>query len=225
VDVTNAIRNRRSVRAFTHTRVDKDIITDILTKARWSPSGGNLQPWTVIVVTGDEKENVSKLALSALAANPSGEDDEYPIYPNPITEPYRSRQFEVGAQLYELMGIERKDKEGRQKFVTDNLNFFGAPVGLFFVIDRAMGRGQWAHMGMFMQSIALIAYEQGLGTCMQEVWALVRKSLHAHFNLGDDQILYCGMSLGYIDSTARVNELQPNRVDVGEFVTFLGEFT
>lgn len=223
MNVANVIRDRRSVRAFKDIPVERDVVADILSKARWSPSGGNLQPWKIIVVTGDAKSKVSKLALETLSQNPSGEDGEYPIYPEPLLEPYRSRQFEIGAQLYGLMGISRKDTTGRQKFITDNLNFFGAPVGLFFVIDKAMQRGQWAHLGMLMQSIALIAHEQGLGTCMQEVWALVRKSLHSHFQLSQDQVLYCGMSLGHVDKDAKVNSLEPGRISIDEFVTFLSD--
>lgn len=219
--VSKAIRDRRSVRAFTDRPVEKDTVIEILQKARWSPSGGNLQPWKVIVVSGEAKQHVSKLALKTLGNNPEGEQDEYPIYPEIINEPYRTRQFKIGAQMYELMGIDRKDKDSRQRFIVDNLNFFGAPVGLFFVIDREMQRGQWAHLGMLIQSIALIAHEQGLGTCMQEVWALVRKSLHAHFNLNDNQVLYCGMSLGFVDKTAKVNSLQPDRIELDEFVTFI----
>jgi len=225
MDVTKAIRDRRSVRAFTNQPVEREVIEDILSKAKWSPSGGNLQPWKIIVVTGEAKNNITMLSLQTLAANPPsesnmGEASEFPIYPDPLIEPYRTRQFQIGAQLYGLMGIDRKDEAGRQKFIIDNLSFFGAPVGLFFVIDRAMGRGQWAHMGMLMQSIALVAHEQGLGTCMQEVWALVRETLHTHFELSEDEVIYCGMSLGYVDQDARVNTLQPERAELDEFVTF-----
>lgn len=219
--VSEAIRDRRSVRAFADTTVEKETILEILQKARWSPSGGNLQPWKVIVVSGDAKKQVSELAVKTLSSNPQGEAEEYPIYPEIIREPYRSRQFKIGAQMYELMGIDRKDKESRQRFIVDNLNFFGAPIGLFFVIDRDMGRGQWAHMGMLMQSIALVAHEQGYGTCMQEIWALVRKTLHSHFKLEAHQVLYCGMSLGHIARDAKVNSLKPSRISTDEFVTFL----
>ena len=103
-----------------------------------------------------------------------------------------------------------------------NYEFFGAPVGLFFVIDRVMGRGQWAHLGMFMQSLALAATARGLGTCMQESWGMVRKSLHAHFSLADEELLYCGMALGYPDTEAAVNTLRSDRVEVDEFTTFAG---
>lgn len=221
MNVSDVIRDRRSVRAFLDRPIEQHVIADILTHAKWSPSGGNLQPWKVIVVTEKAKQRVSSLALETLKKKPKGEDEEYPIYPKPLPEPYRKRQFEIGKQLYGLMGIERDDKAGRQKFIVDNLNFFGAPVGLFFIIDRSMQRGQWAHLGMLMQSIALIAHEQGYGTCMQEVWALVRKTLHSHFQLEQDQVIYCGMSLGYIDTQAKVNSLKPSRISLDEFVTFL----
>ncbi|MCY1351981.1 Chloronitrobenzene nitroreductase [compost metagenome] len=103
-----------------------------------------------------------------------------------------------------------------------NYQFFGAPVGLFFVIDRSMGHGQWAHLGMFMQSLALVAEEQGLATCMQEAWGMLRGSLHAHFALPDHELVYCGMALGYADRSAAVNTLRSERAPVEEFAVFKG---
>lgn len=219
--IKTLLETRRSTRAFLDKPVEETTIRDILEIAKWAPSGGNLQPWKVLVVSGEAKKNVINLAIETLSKNPKGEDDEFPIYPNKVSEPYRTRRFTVGAQLYELMGIERGDKMGRMKFFHDNLRFFGAPAGLFFVIDRSMGNGQWAHMGMFMQSIALAAEEMGLSTCMQESWALVRKTLHAHFQLPENELLYCGMALGWRDKKAKVNELMPERADLDEFVTFI----
>lgn len=221
MSVENLIKTRRSTRAFLEKPVDEAMIRELLECAKWAPSGGNLQPWKVLVVQADTKQAVSDLAIETVNNNPKGEDDEYPVYPAKISEPYRTRRFTVGAQLYELMGIERGDKTGRVRFIHNNLKFFGAPVGLFFVIDHDMGRGQWAHLGMFMQSLALAAEEKGLGTCMQESWAWVRKTLHSHFKLAENEVLYCGMALGWPDKQAKVNELMPERADLDEFVTFV----
>ena len=123
--------------------------------------------------------------------------------------------------MYALLGVPREDKAGRLKQFAHNYEFFGAPVGLFFVIDERMGYGQWAHMGMFMQSIALAAVERGLATCMQEAWAIIRKPLHERFALAPTEMVYCGMALGYADPAAAVNSLRSERAPVDEIATFL----
>ncbi|MBT8492744.1 MAG: nitroreductase, partial [Deltaproteobacteria bacterium] len=170
MDVDHALKTRISIREFNSDPVPEALVREILDAARWSPSGGNLQPWQVIAVAGKERETVSELALDTLTRNPTGEADEAPIYPAKLWEPYRTRRFKLGEDMYELLGIPRTDKAARLQRFTHNYRFFGAPVGLFFIIDRNMGRGQWAHLGMFMQSVALAATARGLGSCFQESW-------------------------------------------------------
>ncbi|MDH4873508.1 nitroreductase [Pseudomonas sp. BN515] len=222
MSVAEILKKRISVRAFCDAPVTAQQVRDLLETARWSPSGGNLQPWKVIAVSGAEKLAVERLAVEALLKNPKGEAGEHLIYPEALAEPYRSRRYKIGEDLYGLMGIPREDKAARMRALSRNYQFFGAPVGLFFVIDRAMGHGQWAHMGMFMQSLALAAEEQGLSTCMQEAWAMVRESLHRHFELPEHELLYCGMALGYADRSAVVNSLRSERAPVEEFAVLRG---
>lgn len=222
MDVRDALQQRISVRAFTPTPVSEALVREVLERARWAPSGGNLQPWRVIAVAGARREAVTALALQVLQSNPGGEEGAYPVYPSRLWEPYRSRRYEVGEALYAKLGIARADKAGRIARFAENYAFFGAPVGLFFVIDRGLGHGQWAHMGMLMQSIALAAQELGLGTCMQECWGMVRSSLGAHLGLADQELLYCGMALGYADPEAPVNTLRSTRMTVDELATFEG---
>ena len=222
MDVDQALKTRISIRNFLPTSVDEAAVRDILDVARWSPSGGNLQPWKVRVVSGDARQAVTDLAISTLAQNPAGESDEHPIYPAKLWEPYRSRRFKIGEDMYALLGIPRDDKPARLQWVARNYQFFGAPVGLFFIIDRGMGHGQWAHLGMFMQSIALAATARGLGTCMQESWGMVRKSLHTHFALDANEVIYCGMALGHPEPNAPVNKLRSDRVEVEDFAAFSG---
>jgi nitroreductase len=124
--------------------------------------------------------------------------------------------------MYALLGIPREDKLARLARFARNYEFFGAPIGLFFVIDERMGHGQWAHLGMFMQSVALVATERGLGTCMQEAWAAVRFTLARHFGLADTEMIYCGMALGHPDRSHPVNRLRSERAAVDDFATFLG---
>lgn len=216
------ILDRRSIRAFLNQPVEAAIIKDILDVARWAPSGGNLQPWKVIAVSGNARDQVIATARDVLSTNPAGEADEVPIYPADLGEPYRSRRATAGEALTQALGIAQDDKPARFAQAARNFQFFDAPVGLFFVVDKAMGKGQWAHLGMFMQSIALAAHARGLGTCMQEAWGMVRRSLHVHFGLGDNEILYCGMALGWPDLQAPINQAKRSRAETSVFADFRG---
>jgi nitroreductase len=221
--VIDALQRRISIRKFLPRSVPRTLLLELLDAARWSPSGGNLQPWKVIAVAGADREAIMALARTA-SAQPGGaaEEGDDPVYPPKLWDPYRARRFKVGEDMYALLGIARADRERRLQQVAANFAFFGAPVGLFFVIDRRMGRGQWAHLGMFMQSLALVAVERGLGTCMQEYWATLRASLHRHFELPDTDLIYCGMALGFPDPDAAVNHLRSERAPAEEFTTLLG---
>ncbi len=219
--VSEALNKRISTRAFLDTPVSKETVTKLLEIASRAPSGGNLQPWQVIVVGGAEKEAISLAAKTALAGNPRGEaGHDIPIYPANLKEPYRSRRYKVGEDMYALLGIPREDKAARFQWLVNNYDFFGAPVGLFFVMDTCMGKGQFAHLGMFMQSIALAATEMGLASCMQEAWGMVRETLHKHFELAENEVLYCGMALGFADNDAEVNQLRTERSTIEDFVSF-----
>lgn len=220
LSVRDALQRRISTRAFLATPVAEHTVRALLDTARRSPSGGNLQPWKVIVVSGAARDAVIALAKNYPGVFPA-EDAEQPVYPPNLWEPYRSRRFKVGEDMYGLLGIPREDKGARLKWLARNFEFFGAPVGIFFVIDRRMGAGQWAHLGMFMQSLALAATEESLGTCFQEFWGTLRKTLGQHFQLPENEMLYCGMALGHADPDAPVNRLRTERAPVDEFARFL----
>lgn len=223
LSVSDALRKRISVRKFLPTVVSAAQVRELLDIARWAPSGGNLQPWKVIALAGAELASVRALAHGAQVGGAmASEEGNDPVYPPHLWEPYRSRRFQVGEDMYSMMGVSREDRAGRLAHVARNFEFFGAPVGLFFVIDRRLGRAQWAHLGMFMQSLALVAVERGLATCMQEFWALLRESLHRHFALPETDLVYCGMALGHADSSAAVNRLRSSRTSVEEFASFRG---
>jgi nitroreductase len=218
--VLEALEARRSVRKFTDQPVSKEQVAGLLDIARWSPSGGNLQPWQVLVATGESKQRVMSLARKALMSGAPSEEGDDPIYPESLWAPYRDRRFKVGEDMYSALGIPRDNKPARLMWLANNFAFFGAPVGLFFVIDKRMGRGQWAHLGMFMQSLMLAATAEGLATCAQESWARFRTQLHAEFQLQPEQMVYCGMALGYA-ANEPVNQWRSERVAVAEFTRFL----
>lgn len=219
--VDEALRARISTRAFLPDPVPEADIREILDIARWAPSGGNLQPWRVHVVAGAARDRLVATVKKAIADNPFADEAELQIYPPKLEEPWRSRRFAIGEAMYEKLGVPREDKAARLQWLLNNYEFFGAPVGLFFSLDRRFDKGQWAHLGMFMLAIALAAEERGLATCMQEAWAARAKTVSGFLELSAGEQLYCGMALGRADPKAPVNALRSERAGVDEFATFL----
>jgi nitroreductase len=224
--VTEAVRKRISTRAYLDTALSRTDLADLLAAAQRSPSGGNLQPWKTIAVAGAEKDSIIELAARTVNVDPTAPwQTDRPVYPPMLKEMdpvYEARRKEVGEVMYGVLGIPKEDRAGRLMWFANNYRFFGAPVGLFFVIDTRMGHGQWAHMGMYLQTIALLAEERGWGTCMQECWARLRKELHAHFNLPEHDMVYCGMSIGVPDPGHKANTLYTPRADITDVAQFRG---
>ncbi len=219
MQVSDAIASRKTIRAFRADKVPLQTVTDILELAARAPSGGNLQPWRVYVLIGEARDELVRRVAEKRRENPMGEPPEYNIYPPRLDEPYRTRRFAVGEAMYATMGIPREDKSARLKFFARNWEFFGAPVGLIFTMDRAMQHGQWADLGMFMQNIMLIAREKGLHTCPQEAWAVWHGVIREYLSISQNEMIFCGMAIGYADETAPVNALQSARAPLSEYAT------
>ena len=217
MQVSQALKTRISTRAFLDRPVDEATIRSILDTARWAPSGGNLQPWKVYVVTGAARQRVIDAVKAKLETDPFGDENDFPVYPEKLWEPYRSRRFEMGEQMYEHLGIPREDKGARLEHLLRNFEFFGAPVGLFFVIEKEMNPNQWAHLGMFMLAVSLAAEEAGLATCMQEAWTRFTATIGKALSLPKADQVYCGMALGYADPDAPVNRLRTQRAEISAF--------
>ncbi|HYW16217.1 MAG TPA: nitroreductase [Allosphingosinicella sp.] len=215
--VTEAILSRRSVRAFLPRPVRLSLIEEMLEVAARAPSGGNLQPWRVDVLTG-----APLAAFVAEARTSTPGEMELNVYPSPLPEPYRTRRYRSGEALYEAIGIGREDRPARLARFARNFEAFGAPVLLLFSLDRIFDRPQWAHLGMFIQNLMLLAQERGLATCPQEAWAAVHDVAARHVGLPAERILYCGMALGYADPEAPINRLRTEREGVEAFARFRG---
>jgi nitroreductase len=211
MNVSEALATRKSIRAFRHDAIARQTIESILSLAARAPSGGNLQPWKVHVLIGAAKDELVRRTKERMAVNPRGGTPEYHIYPPELTEPYATRRFQVGEQMYATMGIPREDRARRLKQFVRNWEFFGAPVGLIFSIDRQMQEGQWSDLGGFLQSIMLLAREHGLHTCAQEAWAPFHEVIREYLNVPPEEMIFCGMSLGYADETAPINTLVSER--------------
>ena len=208
---------RRSVRRFLPTPVPNEQILAILAAASRAPSGVNAQPWLIHVVTGTARERLSRAVIEAAQAEEISL--EYDYLP-PMREPYLSRRRKIGHELHALYGIEREDRAARKKAMLRNFDFFGAPVGLFFTMERAMAQGSWLDMGMFMQNAMTVARSLGLETCAQQAWCDYGAVVHRELGIPDEHILLSGLALGYIDPGAPENSLVSERVPPQDFTTF-----
>ena len=220
--VSEAIYTRLTCRAFLDKKVDKKIIEEIINVAKRAPSGGNLQPWHMWVVSGNPLKKFKKNIADKIEKNPFGEGTEYKIYPPNLKDPYEERRKEVGEDMYGVLKIPKEDKKGRLKQFRKNFEFFGAPVAMFFAIDRQMQEGQWSDLGMFIQSIMLLARERGLHTAPQEAWALWYKSIGEFLKIPKELMLFCGMGIGYADTNEPINSFRSKREDIENFTNFIG---
>ena len=216
METLDAIRQRASTRAFLDQPVDRALIETLLEAARWAPSGVNTQPWQVAVVTGRTKEKLSQ-ALAAARTGDTPDQPDYAYYPTVWLEPYKSRRKICGLALYQSQGITLDDTQRRKAAWLNNYHFFGAPVGLLFFVDKSLATGSWVDMGMFIQNVMLAALDRGLATCPQASIAeypdIVRTLLH----IPAQRALVCGMSLGYADPSASVNNYRTPREPVDAF--------
>jgi len=221
--VDAAIVSRRSVRAFLPTPVARETVEDILRVAARAPSGTNIQPWKVTVLTGASLERLGAAILAvhndpALMAQHS---EEYAYYPRQWAPPYIDRRRKIGWDLYSLLGIAKTDKAGMHAQFGRNYVFFDAPVGLIFTIDRILEQGSWLDYGMFLQNVMVAARGRGLDTCPQAAFTPFHRVIERELQLPESEMLVCGMSLGHADPSAAENQLVTEREPVAGFVRFL----
>ena len=217
MEVSEAINSRQSIRAFTDQEVSDELIQRLLEKSSRAASGGNLQPWKIFIINNE-------MMIKFLKFQEDWTDPEtpaYDIYPENLTEPYKTSRYEVGAEMYSILDIDRDDKEGRFKQMLENFKFFGAPSAFFCFVDRQMGRPHWSDLGMFLQNFMLLAKEVGLDTCPQEAWAIKQESVTAFVKAPDELMLFCGMAIGYRDDEAKINRLRTERRPFEDWATFL----
>lgn len=225
--VDEAILSRMSARAFTSQPVSKELITEILALGSRAPSGVNTQPWKVYVLQGASLTSLVDqvcAAHDAVRADPSLLElyqEEYDYYPKTWVSPYIDRRRENGWGLYGLLGIGKGDKDRMHAQHQRNFRFFDAPVGLIFTLDRAMGQGSLLDYGMFMQNIMIAARARGLHTCAQAAWNAYATIIKPHVGAGEQEMLVCGMALGYADESNVVNSYHTPRVPVADFTRWL----
>lgn len=222
MNIVDALKQRKSTRAFLNKAVSQEKITRILEAARHAPSGTNAQPWQVAIVTGNKKDELTKAMTASFQKEGIGTMD-YQYYPTTWREPYKKRRVTCGAQLYSALKIERRDKAKRLEQWIANYRAFDAPVILFFFLDPLMQKGSFLDYGMFIQSIMLAALEEGLATCAQAALGQFPQLIKESLGYSQDTILLCGMALGYEDEDAPVNNYRTTREDVKVFCKFFNQ--
>ena len=214
------IKSRYSVRSFTDEMVSIEKVKEILDIASSAPSGGNIQPWRVYVITGNSKDKLTKKALQNFD-NGAQEEIAYEIYPNPLDDEYKRRRSQCAADMYKALSIEKDDIESRLKQVRENFRFFGAPVGMIITIDKSFAQNGWGHVGMYLQNLCLASIDSGLGTCLQESWSIYPKTVKDIIKHPDNEVVWCGVALGYPNDNDPINQYRTSREDINKFVSFL----
>ena len=214
--------SRYSCRAFLPTEVPKPLIEEILAIAARAPSGTNMQPWKVWVLTGSSKQRLSERLLATFddPEEAATHTETFAYYPKKWLSPFLERRRKVGLELYKLLGIQKGDAERMHKQHARNFEFFDAPVGLIFTIDTTMEQGSWMDYGMLLQNIMLAAKARGLDTCAQAAFLQFHRIIREDLELPDNETVICGMALGYADPEAPENTLRTERAPLSEWVTF-----
>lgn len=222
MDVLEAIKSRKSIRAFKPDPVPRKTLIEILDVSQRSPSGTNTQPWRTWICTGEVKEAITRDVLAMLERGEGQAYHDYDYYPERWNDVHNARRRAVGYSLYALLGITKDDREGRKRQGARNFAFFDAPVGLFVTVDKYLARGNWADTGMYIQTIMLAAKGFGLDTCPQAAWIPLQKPIFHHLGIPDDQELVTGMSIGYRDTDAIENTLVSEREEIENVVHWRG---
>jgi nitroreductase len=216
------IKTRFASRSFSDRAVPRELIEEILDVARFAPSGGNIQPWRVYLVSGKKKEEISASLLDAHDCAREQHTSEYKYYAAVLPEPFLSRKEEFGRLFYGALGIAQTDVSGRAKQTSKNYQFFGAPVGMIITIDRRLEVGSWLDLGMFVQNVMLAAAARGVHTCPQETFAKYHAILRRHLPIPDEEMVACGMSLGFAHHNGIPTERLMPKIDVNAFADFSG---
>jgi nitroreductase len=223
MDVFEAVDSRIACRAFFDKPVDLDIVRDLIVKAQRAASGGNLQSWNVYALANEPLAQFKRIVAERIACeDPRHMKSEYPIYPDPMFGAYKERRDAHGAQLYGSLGIAQTDAPQRLAQFKKNFEFFNAPVALFITIDRRLGPGQWADLGNYITTLALLARGHGLDTCPQEAWARLYDTVGEFLKIPPEQMLFCGLAVGYGDRKHKANDFRSPRAELPEFCRFYG---
>ena len=218
--VSEALQARKSTRAFLPKIVPQELIKALLEDAKHAPSGVNMQPWNVCVISGEKKRILENKVIEAFESGRK-EVMDYVYYPSAWEEPYKSRRRETGLLMYSTLGIAKEEKQKQIEQWKLNYRAFDAPVVLYFFIDACLEKGSYLDYGMFLQSLMLSATEKGLATCTQAALAEFRSIVKEELGIEKNKLLLCGIALGYEDKKALINSYRTPRIELEAFVKFL----
>lgn len=217
--VAGVVRSRRAIRAFKAEPLPREVVEEILEDAASAPSGANIQPWRVYVVSGAIKD---ELADALVSASRAGTAPAPTHFPEPLPDVFRARLTDFGGRYYASLGIDRNDTPARKRQTERNYSFFGAPVGLIFSIDRRLKPHSWIDLGLFAQNVMIAAKGRGIDTCPQVAFAPFHDLIASHLPMAPDEVTAFGMSMGYGDPEAEVNRTRMPRERVQDFARILG---
>ena len=221
MDVKDAVAARRSVRGFLDREVAPELLKDLAVRSARAATGGNIQPWHVDIVYGEPMREL-KAIMAGKIERREKETPGYDIYPKEMDDRYRQRTFAIGEEMYGRLGIPREDKKARAIWFARNFQFFGAPAAYFVTVDRRMGPPQWSDLGMYLQSLMLLAVEAGLATCPQECWAVYPETVERFLGTPAERMLFCGVAIGYEDEADPANATRSARAPEEEWLTVKG---
>lgn len=222
MQVSESVATRRSIRAFLDEPVDRAVLERVLEKAQRAPSGGNVQPWHGVVLTGKPLERLVARIAGEFPKGRAAHAPEYDIYPKGLDGEYEQRRRGVGEDMYGALEIPRDDKPRRLAWFANNFRAFGAPVLMLVHTPRYMGPPQWSDIGMWLQTVMLLLREEGLDSCPQEAWAVYSPQIREVVSIPDDHIFFCGLAIGKRDPLAPVNAFPVARAPLDEVVRFEG---
>jgi nitroreductase len=220
--IDQLVRTRRSIRRFTDRPVSKRLLIEILDIAGSAPSNSNMQPWRVYLVGGAAKNKLAQALSEAHQKSPADHQPERPMYAPNLPVPYSDRLHLFGRVFYGALGIDRTDMEARGRQTARNLIFFDAPIAAFFTVDRRLEAGSWFDCGLLAQTFMLAAKARGLDTCPQIFLTKYHSVVRQHLPIDDSQIMLCGMSIGYADTSSVEYTISMPRIPVDEFVSIVG---
>ncbi len=218
--VSDAILSRHSMRVFDDRPVPRELLEKMIDVSRYAASNGNLQPWKLYVTSGAARKRLSAAIIAAIKSGDAGPGAEYDVYPREFTPIYDQRRKKVGKDLYTLINVPRGDVEGMQRQFLKNFDFFGAPTGMILTVERRMGNGQWIDSGIFLGCLMLMARELGLHTCPQAAFSRYQHVVRRELAIPEDEVVICGLAVGYADFADVPNNLVTDRAAVEDFTVF-----
>ncbi len=221
MQVTDAILSRHSMRVFHDKPVPRELLEKMIDVSRYAASNGNVQPWKLYVTSGAARKRLSAAVIDAIKTGDAGPGAEYDVYPREFTPVYDQRRKKVGKDLYTLLQVPKGDAEGMQRQFLKNFDFFGAPTGMILTVERRMGNGQWIDCGIFLDNLMLMARELGLHTCPQAAFSRYQHVLRRELPIPADEIVICGLAVGYADSAEVPNNLVTDRAPIPDFTVFI----